>query len=1537
MLRKDVFDLASKFAESTSKLRNMQEQSQKKKISILLATTVFLSLSFGFSNSRLLIPAAGAASERVVQLNNDGVNALKSSNYGLAVQKFLECLKNDPTYKLAKENLAICFNNWGISLQNNPAQAIEKFHKSLFYSPDNATAIQNLDVTIQNMGKDPRNFKDRVELGKKARLAGDLEGGIIEYSEALKIKDDPDLRVELGNAYYVRDRVDDAIAQYKIASSNPKLDDDLKAKVFRSMGQAYQKKGDYPDSVAAYDKAITIDPTDKETLEANKAVWMDAVKKAPTDPANHVGLGQAYMYIGDFDQATAELRTALVFDKNNAAAKTLLSKMPLAKQVFERNKHINNGVDLQSRKLYDAAIQEYNVALGIDTSLPPENQNGAEICLNLGSAYQAEEKYQEAIAFYQKALQKQPNYQAAADALKISQDRLKAKQLDQAASDGANLFKSGKFAEALQKYQAVLAANPKDAAAHFNVAATLQALKQIDPAIAEFKNAVQLDPKNQQYKDFLTKAIQDKADPIIDQAVKVHAAKDYTTAIDLYQKALAIVPDNNKVIYNLAACYYARQQFPEAQKLYDQLYKKDPKSYVDDLWLIGTIMENNKQGNEALATYTKYITEAPKGTYYAQAKERIEALRKDPTDCIKIKSESEIAQDKAADDAYKAAVTAQQAKNWDVANAQYMKAYGIRPKDPTIPFGLGTMFQQKGDLDSALKWFQVAVDLGTQDKKFDQKTLAEFKEAIKATKTDKAKPLVEEAVKKQSSGDQAGAIVLYKQALDSVPDNARVWTNLGQAYQLTDDFANAREAYTKAVTLDAKNESTCWYLIAKIDENFGQGQPAVDHYRKYLLAQPTGQYTKDANSRLTVLTRDITKTEKLPTQAQIKTAKVADDEYAAGLESQKAGNPQEALAHYQKAAAAKPDESAYVEAIATCYQQLKDYDNALKSYDQAIAMATSHKSQKDVDLYKQQRQGCAEEKAGPIVDKALAAYQAANYAEAADLYGQVIQIVPDIAKMHTSRAAALQGADNFAAALEEYQKGYQLDPKTEKENLYLIGALQEHFGKGPQALASYRDYLTKNPGGQYVAQAKQRVDALSKDVTKTVKIPTSGERKTQEEVAGIYNDAVAAYNKADYQTCVSKMQALFGVAGTQNEPDYHYQLGLGYLGLKDFDSAKNEFSTAAKLAPQNKTFKDALAQAGQLQIAPIVDDAVKKQTAGDMAGAIEGYRAALKIDPNNASIHTNLASALQQTEDFAGARAEFEKGLQLDRKTNIGNLYFMAVLDENAGKGAQALNEYKQYCAEAGAGGSYVQMAQPRIKALTANVNDVQKIVTQAQAQAAQATVDAYNEGYKLQQEGKFDEAIAKYQEAVNGSPNEPAYLFALGTAYDNKASTPPDQPPGPDLDAAIKSYEKAISMTPKPDQSWKDALKNAKQRKAAPFLTEAYNKQTTKDDKGNYDLVGAIIAYENALKIDDDANTRMNLGTAYQGANQPMKAIENYKKAIAMDPNMADAIYYLATVYDGQNNKPAAIAEYKRYLTKQPNGPNAQSCKDRIKQLGGK
>jgi tetratricopeptide (TPR) repeat protein len=64
---------------------------------------------------------------------------------------------------------------------------------------------------------------------------------------------------------------------------------------------------------------------------------------------------------------------------------------------------------------------------------------------------------------------------------------------------------------------------------------------------------------------------------------------------------------------------------------------------------------------------------------------------------------------------------------------------------------------------------------------------------------------------------------------------------------------------------------------------------------------------------------------------------------------------------------------------------------------------------------------------------------------------------------------------------------------------------------------------------------------------------------------------------------------------------------------------------------------------------------------GDVAGAIECYRAALAITPEHPEIHFNLANAIAETEDKLTAQASYHRALELDpahsgAHNNLGNL-----------------------------------------------------------------------------------------------------------------------------------------------------------------------------------------------------------------------------------------------------------------------------------------
>lgn len=137
----------------------------------------------------LKCPALAADLNEVIGLNNQAVKAMNESKLTTAITILETALSIDRTYSLARENLAIAHNTLALTL-TEPKEALKHFHTAQLLSPENEAIEENIDKAVKALGKNPKNYSDRLGLAGDAYREGDFIGAYAEYCAALKLGSD---------------------------------------------------------------------------------------------------------------------------------------------------------------------------------------------------------------------------------------------------------------------------------------------------------------------------------------------------------------------------------------------------------------------------------------------------------------------------------------------------------------------------------------------------------------------------------------------------------------------------------------------------------------------------------------------------------------------------------------------------------------------------------------------------------------------------------------------------------------------------------------------------------------------------------------------------------------------------------------------------------------------------------------------------------------------------------------------------------------------------------------------------------------------------------------------------------------------------------------------------------------------------------------------------------------------------------------------------------------------------------------------------
>jgi tetratricopeptide (TPR) repeat protein len=202
---------------------------------------------------------------------------------------------------------------------------------------------------------------------------------------------------------------------------------------------------------------------------------------------------------------------------------------------------------------------------------------------------------------------------------------------------------------------------------------------------------------------------------------------------------------------------------------------------------------------------------------------------------------------------------------------------------------------------------------------------------------------------------------------------------------------------------------------------------------------------------------------------------------------------------------------------------------------------------------------------------------------------------------------------------------------------------------------------------------------------------------------------------------------------------------------------------------------------------------------------------------------------------------------------------------------------------------------------------------------------DAFGAGRTAIEAKNWDEAITQLTKASELGPTQQAVWASLAEAYQGKAKSGPSAEADASYQKAFGAYDKLIELKP--------------------------------EDAGNYNNYALALAADKKL---DDAKVKLakaveldpagagkyhyNLGALLMNSSQTDGALDEFKKAIAADPNYAEAYFYLGSTLmgkatmDAKGNMqapPGTVEALQKYVQLKPDGPNADSAKQLIAALG--
>ena len=515
--------------------------------------------------------------------------ALMLSDVEQAIAELEKAISLDPTLVTAQFNLAEAYGN---SPSHGTAKQIEQLRKMIAMIPDFARAHLALGKALLHDGKgseavvelrdaarlDPGSGEAHYQLGLALARTGQQEEAAAEVKKGreLAAADDRNQNAEIdvseGRAALLKGEFQEAEAKFEHAIKlQPKS-----SAAQHFLGIALEKEGNAEAAIAAYQKAIDLNPSDVSSRQslARLQPLLSAPEKA-VDPLASSSLAptpsstqddstwrarfEDYIRAGRFQEVEPMLNQYVKDHPNSPwgwyalgysqfaqkkigdSIKSLAQSLSL--DVSNPEAHKILGRDLMAIGRFDAAQTEFEQGIRYAP-------NSAEIHYDLGKLFSIQDNWQAAHQQFEEALRINPSYLEAMDSLGFSQEAL------------------GDDASAVRTYEKTIALNEQNhgkfVAAHVNLSAYYNRTGNIAKALDYAQKALALDPKS---------------DAAWFQKARAEERQgNLRASADSLNQAISINPRSSSYYYVLSGIYRRLGNAEESKKALDAFTKLDQEN-----------------------------------------------------------------------------------------------------------------------------------------------------------------------------------------------------------------------------------------------------------------------------------------------------------------------------------------------------------------------------------------------------------------------------------------------------------------------------------------------------------------------------------------------------------------------------------------------------------------------------------------------------------------------------------------------------------------------------------------------------------------------------------------------------------------------------------------------------------------------------------------------------------------------------------------------------------------------------------------------